>query len=171
MKRSSLEDRYCAVARSTSELMDGWTFMILREIMLRNRKFDGMLAQTGMSPRSLTLRLKHLIDAEILEKIPYQEGPVRYEYNLTQKGQEIWPILIALKQWGEKWKGPWKDDEKPLRIMHKGHGHELIMKFVCAECDEEVDAFSSSVEISQNMQSEREYMADLHDKKKQKLAG
>lgn len=162
MKRHSLNDRYCAIARSGSELTDSWTFVIIREIMLANKRFDGLQAQTGMSPRSLTLRLKNLVENHILEKIPYQEKPVRFEYRLTEKGRELWPVIITLKQWGEKWCGPWQNDEYPMKVNHRGKSHSLTVEVKCAECDEVVDVFSGETEINPIMQNERKEMAEAH---------
>ncbi|MCG8493576.1 MAG: helix-turn-helix transcriptional regulator [Sneathiellales bacterium] len=174
MKRHSLSDRYCAIARSSSELTDGWTFVILREIMLSNKRFDGLQAQTGMSPRSLTLRLKSLVDNQILEKIPYQEKPLRFEYRLTEKGRDLWPVMITLKQWGEKWCGPWQNDEYPMEVKHRGKSHSLNVEVRCADCNEVVDVFSGETHINPIMQKERDEMADAHaaglaSRKKKKL--
>jgi len=165
MKRSSLADRYCSIARSSAELVDGWTFIILREIFLHNRRFDGLQAQTGMSPRSLTLRLKLLVEEKILEKSVYQAAPKRYEYRLTPKGLDLWPMVVMLKQWGDKWQGPWEGDLPPLGLTHKGHDHELILEVSCKTCNEPVDAHSGTSCISAPMATERAAMAKTHEKK------
>lgn len=140
MKRQDLSEVGCPVARAGAELTDAWTFMILRELFLSNRTFDGIRRQTGMSPRSLSLRLTSLIDADILERCAPDEKPRKADYRLTQKGQELWPVLIALKQWGERWTGPWEDETHLVTVIHKDRGHELRLRHVCAECGEEVSA-------------------------------
>ncbi len=162
MKRSSLADQYCAIARPSAELTDAWSFVIFREIMLGNRRFDGLQEQTGMSPRSLTLRLASLCKHTILERVLYQPSPKRYEYRLTKKGQELWPVIILLKQWGEKWCGPWGEDEYPMTLMHRDTGHALTVKLVCETCGEPVDAHSATGRTSETMKEERASMAARH---------
>lgn len=159
MKRSALADRYCSIARSSSELTDAWSFVILRELFLANMRFDGLQAQTGMSPRSLTLRLADLTEAGIIKRVAYQQSPVRYEYRLTSKGKELWPVVIALKQWGDKWSGPWSDDQPPLMLHHKGHDHQMALGFICKTCGEPVDAHSTEGTMSPAMAAEREQSA------------
>ena len=149
MKRQDLSTVYCPIARSGAELTDAWTFLILRELFLSNRTFDGIRRQTGMSPRSLSLRLSSLIEAGILERRAPADKPRKSVYKLTQKGLELWPVLIALKQWGDKWTGPWEDDISPVTVMHKGRGHELTLRHVCAHCGEDVSAHDGEVCVSE----------------------
>ncbi len=165
MKRSSLSDKYCSIARSSAELVDGWTFIILRELFLGNRRFDGLQAQTGMSPRSLTLRLNSLIEGEILIKSLYQDSPKRFEYRMTDKGLGLWPVLIMLKQWGDEWKGPWENDQVPMGLTHRGHEHDLDLQLTCRTCGEDVDARSGTSHMSLPMTKERELMAKEHARK------
>jgi DNA-binding HxlR family transcriptional regulator len=158
MKRESINDRHCSIARAAGQLTDAWSFVILREIFLSNRRYDGIRIQTGMSPRSLALRLASLVENGVLEKIPYQDAPVRHEYRLTQKGLDLWPVIITLRQWGDKWAGPWGREGPPMRLEHKGHDHNLEAKLVCNDCGERVDARSGLVHMSRAMQRERKEM-------------
>jgi DNA-binding MarR family transcriptional regulator len=73
--------------------------------MLRNRRFDGIAAQMGVSDSSLASRLKRLEDLGIVERRAYQERPARHEYRLTPKGEGLWPVLVALTRWGDGWQG------------------------------------------------------------------
>lgn len=168
MKRDSLAQRHCSIARAGAELGDGWTLVILREVLLRNRRFDGLQEQTGMSPRSLTLRLKAMVDDGILERVAYSETPKRYEYCLTEKGLDLWPVLIVLKQWGDKWCGPWAEDTIPMGLTHAAHGHELSVQLSCAECGEPVTPFDVETHLSAPMVAEREAMADAHARRLKK---
>lgn len=162
MKRSSLANRYCPIARAGAELMDGWTFVILREVMMTNSRFDGLQEQTGMSPRSLTLRLKLLVGEDILEKSAYSDKPQRFEYLLTPKGEALWPVIITLKQWGEDWCGPWQSDGVPMRLGHSGHDHDMEPAIVCKHCNEPIYAHSGVPHMSQSMESDRVKMAASH---------
>ncbi len=159
MKRRSIGERYCALARGAGQLVDAWTFLVLRELFLGNRRFEGIRQQTGMSPRSLALRLAKLVDDAVVVKAPCREAPGFFEYRLTAKGLELWPVLMALRQWGDRWAGPWDKDGPPIKLMHRGHDHELHARMVCATCGEAVDARAGEVVASRRALRERAAMA------------
>lgn len=145
MKRSSLAGRACPVSCAVSQRVDAWTVVIQRDLFLGNRRFGALRLHTGMSPRSLTLRLGRLVEDDILEKVPARDSPAFHEYRLTPKGLELWPVLVTLRQWGERWAGPWGRGGSPLKLMHRGHDHALHAVLTCAECGEAVDARSGQV--------------------------
>ena len=157
MKRSGLSSRYCPIARSSAILSDGWTFVILRELFVGNRRFGGLQEQTGMSPRSLTTRLTHLVDEGILKKAPDVHAG-HFEYRLTRKGAELWPLVMMLKQWGDKWAGPWEDGIA-MPVLHDGHDHTLKLGLICEDCGEKVGLESGRVEMSDAMRADRDEMA------------
>ena len=84
---------------------DKWSMLVLRDVFRGVRRFDGLCADLGMSRAVLTERLKRLVDAGVLTRVPYQERPVRYEYRLTPMGVELSPMLVALMRWGDRWLG------------------------------------------------------------------
>ena len=145
MKRSSIGERLCPVSRAAGQLVDAWTFVILRELFLGNRRFEGLRLHTGMSPRSLALRLGKLVDEEILEKVPSRDAPGFEEYRLTSKGLDLWPVMVLLREWGARWAGPWGRSGVPLKLIHRGHDHDLHVTLTCAECGEPVNARSAQV--------------------------
>lgn len=153
MKKSALGAMVCPVARALDVVGDGWTLMIVRELFLGSRRFDDITAQTGMSPHLLSVRLRKLVDAEILHKRPYQQRPARYEYRLTAKGRDLWPVVIALKHWGGRW-GEWPDGP-PLRLRHSGCGAVADPVLVCPDCGEPVDALGMAAELGPAMAAER----------------
>lgn len=155
MKRSAIAERRCPVGRAASQLVDAWTFVILRELFFGNRRFESLRLHTGMSPRSLTLRLGRLVDDGILERVPLADAPAFHEYRLTPKGLDLWPVLVTLRQWGDRWAGPWGRDGPPLQLQHRGHGHALHAVLVCAECGEPVDARSAQAQPSARALRER----------------
>jgi DNA-binding HxlR family transcriptional regulator len=159
MKRSTIAERLCPVARAAGQLTDAWTFVILRELFLGNRRFEGLRLHTGMSPRSLALRLAQLVDENILEKVPVRDAPAFHEYRLTPKGLDLWPVIVMLRQWGERWAGPWGRGGAPLKLMHRGHDHELKAVLACAECGEPVNARSGEVVPAPGALREREAFA------------
>lgn len=145
-------------------MVDAWTLMILKEIFLGNTRFDGLLAQTGMAPRSLTLRLSALGKEGVLKRVVYQESPVRYEYLLTAKGIELWPVVVMLKEWGDKWMGPWEDSMPPLQLEHKGRGHRMELNVICNVCGEPVNANKAIPLMAPAMKDERDALAVAHGK-------
>jgi DNA-binding HxlR family transcriptional regulator len=159
MKRSTLAERSCPVSRAASQLVDAWTFVILRELFLGNRRFESMRLHTGMSPRSLALRLGRLVEQDILEKAPCRDAPAVHEYRLTPKGLDLWPVIVTLRQWGERWAGPWGRGGTPIQLMHRGHDHRLRAVLSCADCGEPVDARSGQVVPQASALREREAFA------------
>ena len=105
MKRSELGGLTCSLAGALAEVGDAWSLLIVKELMLRNRRFDGLAAQMGVSDSSLAGRLRRLEDLGIVARRAYQDRPVRYEYRLTEKGEGLWPVLVTLTTWGDRWQG------------------------------------------------------------------
>src|SRR5262249_56743488 len=97
-------DRSCPVARTLEIIGDRWTILIIRDLLRKGpRKFiDFEQSLAGISPNTLSARLKTLEDSGIVERRLYEQHPPRAEYLLTVKGRELGPALRALKDWGEK---------------------------------------------------------------------
>ena len=160
MKRRELADRACPVSRAAAHLADAWTFVVLRELFLGNRRFEGLRLHTGMSPRSLALRLAQLVAQDVVVRVTPDAAPAQSEYRLTEKGLDLWPVLVTLRQWGERWAGPWGDDGPPMALEHRGHGHALRAELRCAECGEPVQARSARVVPTEQALRERAAFAE-----------
>lgn len=80
-----------------------WAFLIIRDAFMGIRRFKDFERSLGIAKNTLASRLKHLVDAGLLEKIPDPSGSKYFEYQLTEKGTELFPILVAIAQWGDKW--------------------------------------------------------------------
>ena len=106
MKRSALMT--CPVARTAALIGMPWTLVILRDLFVfKTRRYQDLLfSLEGISPNTLANRLKQLEQAGVVERKAYQDHPVRYCYRLTRKGRDLGPVLLAMKAWGEKHKGP-----------------------------------------------------------------
>ena len=102
MSRADLADQSCTIARAVETIGDPWTLMILREMFLGVRRFDDFQRHTGGAPHTLSTRLKRLEEIGAIRREPYQDRPLRHEYRLTEKGRDLWPVIIALKGWGDK---------------------------------------------------------------------
>jgi DNA-binding HxlR family transcriptional regulator len=100
-----VSESFCNIARSLSVVGDRWTLLIMREISLRNRRFEEIQAQTGMSSHLLANRLKRLEEDKIVERRVYSARPLRHEYYATPKGKDLDAVILALRNWDLRWGG------------------------------------------------------------------
>jgi len=128
----------CSVARALDVLGDPWAFLVLREPYFRVRRFDDMLRNLGAARNVLSARLASLIEGGLLEKQPYSQHPLRHEYRLTEAGLDLFPALIALMEWGDKWKAGGKGP--PIRLRHLRCGQRLRGRLACSDCGGTVQA-------------------------------
>lgn len=131
MERKSFADMQCSVAQCLEVVGEWWTMLIIRDAFLGVRRFDEIQTHLGISRNVLTQRLAHLVDHGVLDKVPYSEHPPRYEYRLTDKGRDLWPVLTAMRQWGDAWAAP---DGPPLVVEHLACGHVAEAVMTCARC-------------------------------------
>ena len=106
MQRKSFADMECNIARSVEEVGDGWSLMILRNALLGAKRFQDFEAGLGAPPTTLTRRLHTLTEQGFFARREYETHPKREEYELTQKGLDFLPVLLALATWGGHWLSP-----------------------------------------------------------------
>ena len=138
MKWEEIGKFRCSIARTLSVVGDRWTLMIVRDAFLGVRKFENFQRNLGMTRHLLSERLRKLVEHEILERVVYQEKPTRYEYRLTEKGIELYPIMLTLVDWGDRWMGD--EHGPPVEYLHKGCQHVVMPSLHCPECGEKVAA-------------------------------
>jgi DNA-binding HxlR family transcriptional regulator len=136
MERTSFEDMNCSVAQCLEVIGEWWTMLIIRDAFLGVRRFDDFQTRLGISRNILTRRLAGLVDAGVLDKVRYQDRPERFEYRLTDKGRDLWPILTTMREWGDKWSAP---GGVPVEIVHGPCGEVLHLDPTCTACGEHVD--------------------------------
>jgi DNA-binding HxlR family transcriptional regulator len=102
MKRTSLQQAECPVARSLDAIGDWWSLLILRDAFLGIRRFNEFQKNIGLAKNILTVRLRTLVDHGILKTAPASDGSAYQEYVLTPKGRGVFPVLVALRQWSEE---------------------------------------------------------------------
>src|SRR6201999_837978 len=102
MKRTSLADADCPIARALDVIGDWWSLLIIRDALLGRRRFGEFQKSLGLAKNILTTRLRLLVDEGILSTVPASDGSAYQEYVLTDKGRGVFPILVALRQWSEK---------------------------------------------------------------------
>jgi DNA-binding HxlR family transcriptional regulator len=103
MKRKSFAQADCPIARALSVVGDLWSILIVREAMTGVRRFNEFATRLGMAKNILADRLKKLVACGVLESVPASDGSAYNEYALTPKGQDLFTILVALRQWTERW--------------------------------------------------------------------
>lgn len=137
MKRDQLGDQQCSVARSSAILGDPWTLTLLSDCFLGVRRFEEFKQRLKVSRTTLATRLKLLEEHGILEQRQYEQKPPRFEYRLTQKGKELYPVIATLLAWGDKYcsdqAGP------PILRYHKNCGHDHQAYIACSECGDRIE--------------------------------
>ena len=133
MAEQPLTVRPCSVAAALEILGERWSLLAVREIGYGVHTFAKIAGYTGASRDILADRLRKLEGAGIIERRPYSEHPPRDEYHLTQAGQELFPVMLALREWGDKWAV-----ESPSIATRHACGHRLEVERVCRHCGEPV---------------------------------
>lgn len=136
-KWDEVGDTLCPVARTAAIVGDRWTILIIRELFMGSTRFDDLQAQTGATAQMLVARLRRLETDGMVERRAYRCRPVRHEYHLTRIGGEFYPVILALRAWGETW---CKGAGEPLavRITHRKCGGEVGLDGACLTCHEAV---------------------------------
>src|SRR5688572_17895901 len=106
MERKSFEQMSCSVAQTLEVIGEWWTMLIVRDAFLGVQRFDEFQQRLGIARNVLAQRLNKLVEAGVLERRAYQEKPVRHAYVLTDKGRDLWPVLNAMRQWGDRHHAP-----------------------------------------------------------------
>lgn len=136
MARPSFEEMNCAIARTLDVIGDRWTGLILRDVSLGITRFDAIQRDLGISRRVLSERLASLVDHGVLQRVPYQQSPTRYDYFLTEKGADLGLVLLAMQAWGNRWL--FDADSVPLLLRHVACGAEVTPAMACPECGDQL---------------------------------
>ena len=102
-KRNSLKENACPVARSMESIGDCWSMLIIRDAMLGKKRFGEFQKSLGVAKNILTMRLRALVDDGLLRLEPAADGSAYQDYVLTEKGRDVFPIMVALRQWAEEY--------------------------------------------------------------------
>jgi DNA-binding HxlR family transcriptional regulator len=131
VSNASWDRSRCSVAGTLAVVGEKWSLLVLREAFLGVRRFADFQRQLGAPKAVLTDRLGTLVDQGVLSRVPYQaEGErQRHEYRLTPKGIDLYPTLVALMQWGDKYLSD--DGVPPLALEHRDCGSTVHLGLVC----------------------------------------
>jgi DNA-binding HxlR family transcriptional regulator len=132
MLKRDYETQTCSIARSLEIVGERWSLLILRTVFLGVHRFDDLLAELGITRSVLTTRLEYLLAEGVLERVPYQERPTRYEYRATAKGRELFPVILHLLRWGDlHYPEP---AGAPLVVEHVDCGGQADDHLLCDRC-------------------------------------
>ncbi|MGO9006246.1 MAG: winged helix-turn-helix transcriptional regulator [Beijerinckiaceae bacterium] len=138
MRWNDLDAENCSLSRAIAVIGDRWSLLILRDCFLRIRRFEDFQTRLGITRHILAARLRKLVSHGVLRRVPYNERPLRYEYLLTQRGLDLYPVILSLVHWGDI---HLVDERgKPVLHRHKLCGKTFDPVFVCSECGEPLSA-------------------------------
>ncbi len=136
MQRTHFDHLSCSVAQTLDIIGEWWTPLILRDIFYGIHRFDILRRHLGVSRKVLTSRLSALVEHQILERVLYQQKPDRYEYRLTERGRDLFPVIVVLMNWGDKWLQ--KEGEQPIQLVDKETRKVLKPLLVSVDTGEEI---------------------------------
>ena len=138
MRAAQLAEENCSIARPASLLGDRWTLVILRQAFSGIKRYEDFQATLGISRSLLSDRLGKLVAAGILRREPYKDAiRTRERYRLTEMGLDLYPVLMALREWGDRYMA---EDGPPLEVRHRDCGGEPRIHLRCDRCGEVVGA-------------------------------
>ena len=121
----------CSIGAAVKIIGERQTFLVLREAFNGVRRFDDMQHRTAMPRQVLSDRLARLVDEGVLGKVAYQDSGQRrrYEYRLSDKGLDLYPLLVALMAWGDQYAaGP---EGPPVQLRHRDCGEPVELRLSC----------------------------------------
>lgn len=134
-KRRSFGHMPHGMAAALDVIGEWWTPLIIRSVFRGNVRFEGIQSDLGVARNILTDRLNSLVDADVLCKVQYNDKPARFEYRLTDKGRDLYGVLITIKAWGDKWM--LGGTPAPV-VVHTSCKSVLSPAVVCRDCREEI---------------------------------
>jgi DNA-binding HxlR family transcriptional regulator len=138
MQRTQFGEMACSIARTMDVIGEPWSPLIVRNIYIGIGRFDQLQQSLGISRKVLAERLRWLTETGVLERREYSSKPPRYEYALTDRGLELFEVLMVMVRWGDKWlageAGP------PVLYRHHACGKVSHVELRCSECGEPMTA-------------------------------
>ncbi|MDE1991757.1 MAG: helix-turn-helix transcriptional regulator [Rhizobiaceae bacterium] len=123
MYRKRFTGMNCSIARALDEVGEWWSLLIVRECTQGMTRFDEFQSELGIARNVLTDRLQRLTDLGILERFPLETRVNTDGYRLTEKGEQLYPVLVALMQWGDRWLAP--NGEAPTALVEDATGKAI----------------------------------------------
>jgi DNA-binding HxlR family transcriptional regulator len=135
VERKSFAGMDCSVAQCLEVVGEWWSMLIVRDSLMGVTRFEDFQRRLGISRNILQQRLTKLVESGVLTRVQYSEHPPRDDYRLTDKGRDLWPVITAMRQWGDTYAAP---TGPPVQIRHKTCGDVSEPEMVCSSCGEHV---------------------------------
>ena len=135
MRRKSFEAMTCSVAQCLELVGERWTPLIIRDLLFGVTRFEDLQQRLGISRNVLVDRLRDLEDHGLVTRSRYQTNPERFDYVLTDKGADLWPVVAAMREWGNRWAAP---EGPPVEIEHRGCSPRVQIVPACSVCGQSV---------------------------------
>jgi DNA-binding HxlR family transcriptional regulator len=132
MLHNDYEGQRCNIAAALEVVGERWSLLIVREVFLGVRRFEEMQSDLGIARNVLQTRLTRLVGNGVLERRLYHEHPPRHEYLLTEKGLDLWPVVVSLMRWGDEHVP--RPGGPPVLLEHRGCGGAVDAHRVCESC-------------------------------------
>lgn len=126
MQRKTLLPSECPIARGLEQVGEWWSILLMRDALQGLKRFDEFARSLDIAPSMLTRRLNSLVDAGMLQKVPYSQRPLRYEYIPTDKGKDFLVVLMAFVSWGNKHLAP---EGESVQMVDRDSGQPLQLVF------------------------------------------
>jgi len=128
----SYDTQTCSIASALEVVGERWSLLIVRDVLLGLRRFGELQEDLGIAKNVLQDRLERLVEQGVLERRRYQERPERFEYRLTDKGLDLWPVIVALMQWGDVHAA--RPEGPPMILQHRDCGGTVDPHRLCSRC-------------------------------------
>jgi DNA-binding HxlR family transcriptional regulator len=129
-----------SVGRAIDVLSDRWTFLILREAFYGVRRYGEMQRNLGIARNVLADRLRRLVDDGMFDRVRYRTDPDWYEYRLTERALDLYPVIVGLMRWADRHLPAVDGDAPPVALVHRACGHPAEPYLACAHCHEPLNA-------------------------------
>ena len=138
MRWKEIDTMTCSIARTLSVVGDRWTMLIVRDVFLGIRRFESIQQDLGLTPHRLSDRLRKLVRDGVLRRVAYEKRPPRFEYRLTEKGIDLYPLIVAMIEWGDRWMAAGQG--APVELVHRPCGHSIKPQLICPDCKSKIEA-------------------------------
>jgi DNA-binding HxlR family transcriptional regulator len=137
MRWNEIDTMTCSIARTLSVVGDRWTMLIIRDLFLGVRRFEAIQQDLRLTPHRLSHRLRKLVRDGILIRVEYEKHPRRFEYRLTEKGVDLYSLIVVMLGWGDRWMaGP---AGVPVELVHRPCGHPIKPELTCPRCKSKIE--------------------------------
>ena len=139
MRPTSFDTMQCSLARALAIMGHWWSPLIIRDIAYGGRDFDELVQSLSIPRATLSTRLKALMEAGVVTRSAPWRTPRRFHYGLSDSGRDLYPVLLALTSWGDRWACP--DGKLPMTFFHKACGAPFRAVVTCSHCGGEITLY------------------------------